>query len=102
VATTTYTSDPWERKETLWLLELHIALLPNIPKRILALYYFENARPSQIAVCFGLTESEIIRIRTETVTALREELLSFMGLPQNLLECAGPLGGGSRATRNGL
>ena len=82
VATTPYISDPWERKENLWLLELRLALLSNIPKTILALYYFENARTSQIAACLGLPESEITRIRTETVTMLREELLRFMRLPE--------------------
>jgi DNA-directed RNA polymerase specialized sigma subunit len=52
----------------------------------LAMYYFENARLSQIAACFGLTESEITRIRTKTVAALRKELLTFMRFPENLSE----------------
>jgi RNA polymerase sigma factor for flagellar operon FliA len=79
-------SDAWERKETLWLLELRIAQLPSMPKRILAMYYVENAPLSQIAACFGLTESEITRIRAKTVAALRKELLSSMRSPENLSE----------------
>jgi hypothetical protein len=31
------------------------------------MYYFENVPLSQIAACFGLTESEITRIRAKTV-----------------------------------
>jgi RNA polymerase sigma factor for flagellar operon FliA len=86
MATTTCISDAWERKETLWLLELRIARLPDMQQKILAMYYFENARLSQIAACFGLTESEITRIRTKTVAALRKELLTFMRFPENLSE----------------
>jgi hypothetical protein len=44
-----------------------------VPKKILALYYFEKAPLSQIAACFGLPESEITRIRAKTVAALRKE-----------------------------
>jgi DNA-directed RNA polymerase specialized sigma subunit len=86
MATTTCMSDARERKETLWLLERRIARLPNMTKKILAMYYFENAPLSQIAACFGLTESEITGIRAETVDALRKELLSFMRFPENLSE----------------
>ena len=67
MATSSIFLGPWERKETLWLLELRIALLPDTAQRVLALYYLENARPSQIAACLGLTQSEINRIRAETV-----------------------------------
>lgn len=72
-------SDPLERKETLSLLELRIAQLPAVPKKILAMYYCENMRVSEIAACFGLTESGIIRIRTKTVALLRNELLNSLG-----------------------
>ena len=83
MATTSIFLDPWERKETLWLLELRIALLPDTAQKVLALYYHENARLSQIAECLGLTQSEINRIRAEAVAGLRREVLSFMRFHEN-------------------
>ena len=86
MATTSIFLGPWERKETLWLLELRIALLPDTAQKVLALYYLENARPSQIAACLGLTQSEVNRIRAETVAGLRREVLSFMRFHENPFE----------------
>ena len=41
------------------MLAQRIAQLPEMPKKVLALYYYENLRLADIAACFGLTESRI-------------------------------------------
>jgi RNA polymerase sigma factor for flagellar operon FliA len=45
--------------------------LPDMPRKILAMYYFEDLRLSEIAAAFGLTEGRISQIHTQTVLALR-------------------------------
>jgi len=63
--------DHMEKAELLQLLTQRIAELPDIPKRILAMYYFENLRLAEIAVVFGLTESRICQIHAQTILGLR-------------------------------
>ena len=48
-----------------------LAELPEMPKKILAMYYFENLRMGEIAAVFGLTESRICQIHSQAVRALR-------------------------------
>jgi len=69
---------PLERKEVLSLLAQRMAELPDIPKKVLAMYYFENMRLSEIAACFGLTESRICQIHTRTIGLLRNYLRSLL------------------------
>ena len=63
--------DSLERAELLQLLTQRIAELPDIPKKILAMYYFENLRLAEIATVFGLTESRICQIHAQTILGLR-------------------------------
>jgi RNA polymerase sigma factor for flagellar operon FliA len=63
-----------EKKELLELLTQRIAELPDIPKKILAMYYFENMRLAEIAAVFKLTESRICQIHAQTVIGLRAYL----------------------------
>jgi hypothetical protein len=56
------------------LLTQRIAELPDIPKKILAMYYFENLRLAEIAAVFGLTESRICQIHAQTIIGLRAYL----------------------------
>ena len=63
-----------DRNRVLELLTQRIAQLPQILKKILAMYYYENLRPAKIATGLGLTESEIELIRTQTVRLLRNKL----------------------------
>ena len=67
--------DPSDRNEVLELLVQRIAQLPRIPKKVLAMYYYENLRPAEIATEFGMTENEIELIRTQTVRLLQNELV---------------------------
>jgi RNA polymerase sigma factor for flagellar operon FliA len=66
--------DNLEKAELLQLLTQWIAELPDIPKKILAMYYFENLRLAEIAAVFGLTESRICQIHAQTIIGLRAYL----------------------------
>ncbi len=63
--------DNMEKAELLQLLTQRITELPDIPKKILAMYYFENMRLAEIAAVFGLTESRICQIHAQTILGLR-------------------------------
>jgi RNA polymerase sigma factor for flagellar operon FliA len=67
-----------ERKEVLSLLAQRMAKLSDIQKKVLAMYYYENMKLSEIAECFGLTESRICQIHTQTVGVLRNHLANLL------------------------
>jgi RNA polymerase sigma factor for flagellar operon FliA len=67
-----------ERREMVTLLAERIAQLPDMPKKVLAMYYYENLRLADIAAAFGLTESRICQIHTQAVRQLRAYLQSVM------------------------
>ena len=46
-----------------------------MPKKVLALYYYEKLRPAEIATGLGLTENEIELIRAQTERLLRNKLV---------------------------
>ena len=62
------------RKEAISLLARRMAELPDMPKKVLAMYYYENMRICEIAACFKLTESRICQIHTQTIGLLRDYL----------------------------
>ena len=66
------------RKEVLSILAQRMAELPATPKKVLAMYYYENMRISEIADCFRLTESRICQIHTQTLGLLRNFLVKQM------------------------
>ncbi|MBV9671796.1 MAG: FliA/WhiG family RNA polymerase sigma factor [Verrucomicrobia bacterium] len=70
--------DAIERKEILNLLAQRIAQLPAVQKKVLAMYYYEEMRLSEIAECFGLTESRICQIHTQAVGILRNHLSNLL------------------------
>jgi len=53
------------------LVMQRIQQLPEISRKILAMYYFEDLRLSEIALAFGLTEGRISQIHTQAVLSLR-------------------------------
>ena len=67
-----------ERDEVLSLLAERMAELPDMPKKVLAMYYYENMSLSEIAACFRLTESRICHIHNQTIGLLRNYLASFL------------------------
>lgn len=60
-----------ERKEMHGLVLEQICQMPELPKKVLAMYYFENMRLSEIAEVFQLTEGRISQIHTQAVLSLR-------------------------------
>jgi len=67
-------SEVVERKEMVALLVERIGQLPEVQKKVLAMYYYENLRLADIAAAFGLTESRICQIHTQAVKELRAYL----------------------------
>jgi RNA polymerase sigma factor for flagellar operon FliA len=60
-----------EKKELLQLVIGQLQKLPEIPKKVLAMYYFEGMRLAEIAAVFGVTEGRISQIHTQAVLSLR-------------------------------
>ncbi len=65
-----------EHKELLALMAARIEQLPDMQKKVLALYYHEEMRLGEIAQIFGVTESRICQIHTQAVVGLRTYLKS--------------------------
>ena len=68
-------NDP-ERKGLLELLAERIAQLPEAPKKVLAMYYYEGLHLADIAAGFNLSKSQICQIHTEVVNELRKYMRS--------------------------
>ena len=62
-----------EEKEKILLLRDRIKDLPDQPKKILMLYYFEELRLVEIAHIFGLTEGRISQILSQTLLTLKAQ-----------------------------
>ncbi len=62
------------RRELTRLIAQRLAHLPEMQRRVLALYYFEDLRLREIAEVFGLTESRICQIHAKAVLAIRASL----------------------------
>jgi RNA polymerase sigma factor for flagellar operon FliA len=71
--------DNLEQAELLQLLAQRMAELPDVPRKILTMYYHENMRLAEIAAVFGLTESRICQIHSQTILGLR----SYLGRAKN-------------------
>jgi len=67
------------RKDLLPLLVQRIEQLAPKPKKILAMYYYENMQLPEIATCLRLSLCEIDDILTETVDLLNNYLLRLSG-----------------------
>ena len=60
------------------LLAERMAQLPELQKKVLAMYYYENMQLSEIAAIFGVTESRICQIRGHAVILLRDYLTKVL------------------------
>ncbi|MGH8020183.1 MAG: sigma-70 family RNA polymerase sigma factor, partial [Opitutaceae bacterium] len=67
-----------EKDEMIQLVAQRINQLPEVPRKVLAMYYYENMRLAEIAAVFGLTESRICQIHSQAVTSLRTYLTAIM------------------------
>ena len=65
-----------QRKELLELLAERIAQLPEAPKKVLAMYYYEGLHLADIAAGFNLSKTQICQIHTEVVNELRNYMRS--------------------------
>ena len=53
------------------LIGPQLAKLPDMQRKVLALYYFEDLRLREIAEVFGLTQSRICQIHLEAIRAIK-------------------------------
>lgn len=60
-----------ERKELLQLIVGQLQKLADVPRKVLALYYLEDMRLSEIATILGVTEGRVSQIHTQAVLSLR-------------------------------
>jgi RNA polymerase sigma factor for flagellar operon FliA len=63
--------DELQRKELVQLMIARLQQLPDMQKKVLAMYYFEEMRLAEIAAVFGVTEGRISQIHTQAVLGLR-------------------------------
>ncbi|MEP6663927.1 MAG: FliA/WhiG family RNA polymerase sigma factor [Verrucomicrobiota bacterium] len=61
-------------KEMARLIEDRISQLPEMQRKVLALYYFEDLRLREIAEAFGVTESRICQIHSQAILAIKSLL----------------------------
>ena len=65
------------RREVSELIAQRLQQLPDMQRKVLALYYFEDMRLREIAETFGLTESRICQIHAQGITAIKSYLQKF-------------------------
>jgi len=77
-----------EKKELVALVLQRLQQLPDGPKKIMAMYYFEDMRLAEIAAAFGVTEGRISQIHTQTVISLRAFLRRILAGPLQPQPCS--------------
>ena len=65
------------RRELAKLITERLQQLPEMQRKVLALYYFEDLRLREIAEAFGLTESRICQIHAQGILAIKSYLQKF-------------------------
>lgn len=65
------------RRELSRLITERLQQLPEMQRKVLALYYFEDMRLREIAEAFGLTESRICQIHAQGISAIKSYLQKF-------------------------
>jgi RNA polymerase sigma factor FliA len=74
----TRVTDKLEREELINRVAARINQLPEVPRKVIAMYYYENMRLAEIAAVFGLTESRICQIHAQAIVSLRTYLTKTM------------------------
>jgi RNA polymerase sigma factor for flagellar operon FliA len=72
----TTASDQAMKNELIKLVVDRLQKLPEMQRKILAMYYFDNLRLAEIAKVFGVTESRICQIHTQAVLSLKTYIRS--------------------------
>ena len=62
------------KRELAAILAERLKHLPEMQRKVLALYYFEDLRLREIAATFGLTESRICQIHAQAILAIKGHL----------------------------
>lgn len=73
-------ADPVEstaKREMSRLVAERLEQLPEMQRKVLALYYFEDMRLREIAEAFGLTESRICQIHAQAILSIRSFLQRY-------------------------
>ena len=65
------------RRELARVIADRLQELPEMQRKVLALYYFEDMRLREIAEVFGLTESRICQIHAQGILAIKSFLLKL-------------------------
>jgi len=65
------------RREMARVIADRLQELPDMQRKVLALYYFEDMRLREIAEAFGLTESRICQIHAQGILAIKSFLLKY-------------------------
>jgi RNA polymerase sigma factor for flagellar operon FliA len=60
-----------EQRELVQQVVDQMGRMPELQRKVLAMYYFENMRLAEIAAAFSLTEGRISQIHTQAVMSLR-------------------------------
>jgi RNA polymerase sigma factor for flagellar operon FliA len=63
------------RHELAQVIAERLEQLPEMQRKVLALYYFEDLRLREIAEVFGVTESRICQIHSQAILAIKSYLL---------------------------
>lgn len=66
--------DTASQRELVQLIVRRLKELPEMQRKVLTLYYFEDLRLREIAEVFGVTESRICQIHAQAILALRSFL----------------------------
>jgi RNA polymerase sigma factor FliA len=66
--------DTAAQKELQRVIAERLEQLPEMQRKVLALYYFEDMRLREIAEAFGVTESRICQIHSQAIMAIRSYL----------------------------
>jgi RNA polymerase sigma factor for flagellar operon FliA len=65
------------RREVSGLIAERLKQLPEMQRKVLALYYYEDMRLREIAEVFGLTESRICQIHAQAIMSIKSYLQKF-------------------------
>lgn len=66
--------DTTSRREMARLIAERLEQLPEMQRKVLALYYFEDMRLREIAEAFGLTESRICQVHAQAILSIKSYL----------------------------
>lgn len=69
--------DGASRREVARVIADRLRELPEMQRKVLALYYFEDMRLREIAEAFGLTESRICQIHAQGILSIKSFLLKY-------------------------